>query len=359
MRKTVSGAAACVTCFLAILSQPASGRQIEPLSFVVPWSGGAFANDQTGQFSACIASATYKSGITMTVMINRAGNWLLGFGDPAWNLQPDTEIPLSITFDGQSPWTGTAKAFNAHMTVVPMALTSTLINSFRGAYQMQIQAAGRTFAFNLGGTSRLMVQLDRCVETQLAIERGEPPPQYAEAPARPLNPTTAPAPAAQPETASLELEATRIASNLLLQANLPHAHLLTSAETPPQVRGRGAAWMSDDGLGAVEIVSAAVGMDANQVASQLVASDGASCKGDFASGRSSDLLDDKVITKAFTGCKDSGGTRAYRYFIVQAAASDFIVYALTDKGGAPPASGNAPTSDARFQAAAVKAAFSQ
>ena len=51
-------------------------------------------------------------------------------------------------------------------------------------------------------------------------------------------------------------------------------------------------------------------------------------KGSFASGRSNELLDDKVITKAFTGCKDSSGTHTYRYFILN-ANSDFIVYALT------------------------------
>ena len=81
----------------------------------------------------------------------------------------------------------------------------------------------------------------------------------------------------------------------------------------------------------MEIVSATAAQDAGQVASELVASDNAGCKGDFASGRSNELLDDKVITKAFTGCKDSSGTHTYRYFILN-ANSDFIVYALTGSG---------------------------
>jgi hypothetical protein len=207
-----------------------------------------------------------------------------------------------------------------------------------------------------------MVELAQCVATQIALEKGEPPPRFAEtAPARPLNPTTtAPiSPAVtSPSSAALELAATRIASNLLLQAKLPNARLLSSAETPATLRGRGAAWVSDEGLGAVELVPGASGKEPNQVASDLIASDGAACKGDFASGRSSDLLDDKVITKAFTGCKDSSGTHAFRYFIVHAATGDFVVYALGDNGGATSSATDSALSDGRFQAAAVKAAFS-
>ena len=359
MRKKILAALTAVSCSMALMPSWAHARELEQMPFPAPWSGGAFANDQTGQFSGCIASAPYKSGITMLVMINRNLGWSLGFADPSWNLRPGDKIPLSMGFDGQNPWSGNAGVLNAHMVTVPMAPDSALISAFRGAYQMQVQAAGRTFPFNLGGTSRLMLELAHCVDTQLAIERGEPAPQYTEATARPLNPTTPPVAAPAPQSASLELAATRIASNLLLQANFPHAHLLSSADTPPQIRGHGAAWTSDDGLGAVEIVAASAAKNASQLVSQLVASDSAGCKGDFASGRSNELVDDNVITKAFTGCKDSSGTRAYRYFIIQAATSDFIVYALTGAGGTAPSSSDAPTSDARFQTAAVKAAFSQ
>jgi hypothetical protein len=294
----------------------------------------------------------------MTVMIRRDGAWFLGFGSDSWNLQPNQTIPLSMTFDGQSPWSGTARGINAHTVTVTMAEASPLINSFRGAYQMQVYAAGRTFAFNLNGTSRLMAQLARCVGAQLAIERGEPPPTYAAAPSRPLNPPTATPATAAASSAQFELAATRIASNLLLAAQLPHAHLLSAAETPANLRGRGAAWASDAGLGAVELVSAAAGKDPQHVASALIESDGTSCKGDFASGRSSQLVDDKVVTKAFTGCKDSAGTRAFRYFILQAGGGDFVVYELAGAGGASAPATDSPLRDDRFQAAAVKAAFS-
>jgi len=41
------------------------------------WSGGAFTDDQTGEFSNCIASASYKSGIIFGVVVSKTLNWLL------------------------------------------------------------------------------------------------------------------------------------------------------------------------------------------------------------------------------------------------------------------------------------------
>ena len=35
------------------------------------WSGGAFTDDQTGEFSNCIASASYKSGIIFGVVVSK------------------------------------------------------------------------------------------------------------------------------------------------------------------------------------------------------------------------------------------------------------------------------------------------
>lgn len=276
----------------------------------------------------------------MLVMIDRNDGWGLSFGSQEWNLLQGEQIPLSMTFDGQNPW---------------------LIGLFRGAYQMQIQARGRVYAFNLGGTSRLMIQLAQCVATQMAVERGEPPPSFpntAPATTRPM-PATNPQPTLTTDVRDQELTAARIASNLLLEAKLPNARLLGAGETPPGVKGRGVAWTSDYGLGAVWLIPASVAADPQQAASQLISSDAASCKGEFASGRSSELVDDKLITKAFTGCNDSAGTHTYRYFIMQRPGSQFVIFELA--GSTMPGAGDSgqTSRETAFQTAAAKAAFSQ
>jgi hypothetical protein len=330
---------------------------ISRLPFNGVWQGGAYGDEQTHQFQYCSAGASYRSGITMLVTITRNLGWGLAFGDQEWSLQPNQEIPLSMTFDGRNPWSGTARAVNAHLATVPMADNSQLITAFRAAYQMQVFAVGKAFLFNLDGTSRLMVQLVRCVQTQMAIERGEPPPNFAEAPPRTASPAPSPQPPSDASNARIELAAMRIASNLLLQAKLPNARLLSSSETPPALRGHGVVWTSDAGIGAVELVSAQAGKDPQDIASSLINSDANTCKGDFGSGRSSELVDNKVVTKARTACKDSAGARGFRYFIVSGPNGTFIVYELGSGGAEQVPSNDSRLADSVFQAAAVKAAF--
>ena len=57
------------------------------------WSGGAFTNDQTGAFSGCIASAPYKSGITVFVMVSANVSWNLGFSHSGWSPQSLSQLP--------------------------------------------------------------------------------------------------------------------------------------------------------------------------------------------------------------------------------------------------------------------------
>jgi hypothetical protein len=345
-----------LSCGASHLGGSAAAAQISNLQLNGLWQGGAFTNDVSHQFSHCSAWVPYKSGITMYVTVNRGFAWNIAFSHPAWNFANGQQIPLSITFDGLSPWTGFANALNVHTALVPMADNSRLINSFRGAYQMNIIAGGQVFGFHLDGTSRLMLELTGCVRTQLAIERGEQP-SFAYVQPRPVNPPVAFAPP-PPAPGQAELIATRIASNLLLQTRLPNAYLLSQAEMPQQLLGHGVAWRSDLGAGAVEIVPQSAGKDPQQVASNVIAADGASCKGDFASGRSSELVDDKVVAKAFTACKDSSGSSLLHYFVMTGADGRYVVYVLMTGASSPP-SADSPLSDSVFQAAAVKATFAQ
>jgi hypothetical protein len=90
-------------------------------------------------------------------------------------LQPDVQVPLSIKFDDQSPWSGSAVALDAHTVLFSMPTDLRLIASFRAAYRMTVTTAGEAYSFKLDGTSRLMVSLSQCVGTQLAKEPGKPP----------------------------------------------------------------------------------------------------------------------------------------------------------------------------------------
>jgi len=112
------------------------------------------------------------------------------------------------------------------------------------------------------------------------------------------------------------------------------------------------------GFGAVELLPASTGKDPQAVASSMLGGDAAQCKGDFASSRSSELVDGKVVTKANSLCTDSGGLHAIKYFILQAEPAGYVVYAVTvQNGSSATTAATPPIEDSRFQAAAVTAAF--
>jgi hypothetical protein len=343
---------------LGLLGSTARAELLAQVPLNGSWQGGAFTDDNTHQFNGCTATARYNSGISMFVSINRTYGWALGFHSDSWNLETKQQIPLSLTFDGQSPWSGTATALDAHMVTVPMVADSTLIRLFRGAYQLKIEASGRTYAFNLDGTSRLMVGLSQCVATRLAIERGEPPPRFNTPPAITRSVNTPPA--SVPSSPQYELVAMRMASNLLLETKMPNAHLLAASETPPQLRDRGVVWTSDAGIGAVMIFPAATaGKDAQQVTTWLISNDAAACKGDFVSGRVSELVDNTIVARSTTQCNDSAGLHVHRFFTLPGlTSSDFIVFEIDRDGKDKPVPApDSPLGDTNFQAAAVKAAY--
>jgi hypothetical protein len=93
-------------------------NQLSVVPFFGNWTGGAFDDGQTNKFARCIASASYRSGITMYVAIERQKGWSMGFSSQEWNLQPRSQIPLSIIFDGQSPWSGSAIALSPQMVTI-------------------------------------------------------------------------------------------------------------------------------------------------------------------------------------------------------------------------------------------------
>jgi hypothetical protein len=157
---------------------------------------------------------------------------------------------------------------------------------------------------------------------------------------------------------ALELAATRIASNLLLQAGLPNAHLLSPAEAPAALKGLGATWTSAAGVGSVVVLPSTAGHDASQVALSMIVGGANTCKGEFAAGRSTALVDDTLVTKAFAACVDSSGTRNVHYFVLHRDGSWYVVYAVVplDKPGG---NGDSPLRDAAFQAMAVKVALYQ
>jgi hypothetical protein len=55
------------------------------------WRVTAYADDQTGAFSSCIASARYQSGTYLLFSVSNSFSWNMGFANPQWQLRKDND----------------------------------------------------------------------------------------------------------------------------------------------------------------------------------------------------------------------------------------------------------------------------
>jgi len=67
------------------------------------WSGGAYTDDRTGDFTHCSAGVAYDSGINMFVLVTGEYRWWLGFINPQWDFSRNAKMPVELRFD-DGPW---------------------------------------------------------------------------------------------------------------------------------------------------------------------------------------------------------------------------------------------------------------
>jgi hypothetical protein len=296
------------------------------------WKGGAFTSDQTGAFTHCVAGASYDSGIYFMVMIDQAAGWSFGFQHPKWSFKNNDAFPIALTFDGQSPFNVQGVAVGENLMRVPMPTDSALIAQFRKAKVMTAFTHGHLFQFKLDQTAVLLPTLANCVtvvKQQGVANAGDfavkpAPKAVAAAPAggslKPDSP--------QNLSSEMQIEAIELASNFILKTTLHNPRVLSRSETPIAVASTGAAWSSDEAIGFVRIVPPKEGVKGLDVASALVAMDAKDCKGKFASGRTSELVDSDVVFRGFSSCDDSDGARISQYFIVSRKKGGFVLFSI-------------------------------
>lgn len=302
------------------------------------WSGGGYTDDKNGEFTSCIASANYQSGINFGVIVDKSYNWALGFTHQSWALTQGQKLPIVVSFDNKNTFNVVGVALSKNMVVVPMPTESSLVKSFRSARTMSAFAQGTLFQFKLDGTAVLLPALVNCVKTintgglAAATNFVAPVAAAMAAPKQAASPTNASS--LQPErpqegSAELQLEAMQIASNFILKASLSHPSLLSHSQTPQTVAMAGVAWKADDATGFVRIVPPRANLSGLDVAAAIVGNDARDCKGKFASARTSELVDSEVVFRGMSSCEDSERSAIAEYFIFPRKAGGFVMFSVT------------------------------
>jgi hypothetical protein len=129
-------------------------------------------------------------------------------------------------------------------------------------------------------------------------------------------------------SADARIEAIELASNFILKTRLQNPRVLSRSETPVELASFGAVWKSDEAIGGVKIIIPEGDANGIDVAAAVAAGDVRECKGKFASGRSSELVDSDVVFRGFALCEDSAGARSAQYFIVPRKRGGFVMFSV-------------------------------
>lgn len=290
------------------------------------WDVAAYTDDQSGVFSHCAAGAEYGSGIIFVVSVNSSLNWTLGFQHSSWQLQPGEAIPIELVFDHRATFTVFGEVVDPAFVRVQMPSDSALIKQFRWARVMRAFAKGQLYAFNLTNTSKLLPLLVNCS----IANKGKTESAWG-LNSNPDVGTTSTA-ATSPVSQDLQIEAIGLATNFMLQAGLQNPKVLCRTETPADLASFGAAWTSDEARGAVMVLEAEAGVKGLDLATTVANASSDACKGKFAAGRESKLIDSEVVFRGFSTCDDSDGLRSSQYFVVPRQRGGFVVFAVFTDG---------------------------
>lgn len=352
------------------------------------WTGGAYTDDRTGDFTHCSAGVAYDSGINMFILVTGDHRWWLGFINPQWSFTPNHKMPVELRFDGGPRLALTATVPSRLIVLVPLPSDPRLIDGLGRSAELVLVAEGRSFFFQLSGTPAVTAELKTCVQKSLALQASAPtapttttaaalsttttpaagvnaklapletaalspastepqapkiPPPSAAAPPVadssasavldiPRPPVTALAPAfstteAVSPAAGSGLEEVRLAQDFFTTAQLPNARLIVT-DKPAALASFTAVWRSDDAAGAVKIIAPGPDVSGISIASDLIAVDPRMCHGNFASARASTNVNGDMVLSAVLSCTASNEERSAEYFIVPRRKGGFVVFAV-------------------------------
>lgn len=317
---------------------PAQAAQLKHFK-VGSWDSGAYSDDGLqNKFSHCAGSASYKSGVIVTLIINRQYKWGVALANPAWKLTPGANVDLAYVVDGGEARATTAKAASANQVLIGFGDDGARFKEFSRGYQLRVAAANQVFAFDLTDTAKLLPALLDCVTQQIN-------PTAATAAA----PTAAPA----PHSPELRAEATVIAANLLSQAGISGFRIATPGEFPGLKAD--AVWAAPDVMGTINIMAGAAPKDVDNIRAMVIGSEARGCKGMFFSGSIPDDGKEQLI-RVFTSCQEKEAQATiYTLAVPRKAGGIYILRTMTAAGAAAKSEKPAKDADASIRKAVFTA----
>lgn len=163
---------------LALACTPSAARTVESYN-VAGWRLSALANDKTGRFESCIASAEYNNGFSLFFYIDDEYVWSVGLSGGRIRVVEKRTYGADMWIDNGRVHHFNAVALSDHTVSVILKGNVPLFQELRLGNTLHISVAGQFAEFHLDGTARMMLTLLECVRH---YRDGAPEPEVADAP---------------------------------------------------------------------------------------------------------------------------------------------------------------------------------
>jgi hypothetical protein len=194
------------------------------------WSGGAYTDDRTGDFTHCSAGVAYDSGINMFILVTGGYRWWLGFINPQWAFTPNVKMPVTLRLDGGPRLAVVGTVPSRLIVLVPLPDDPQLIDRLGRSSELNLIAEGRSFFFKLNGTPAVTAELKNCVRRSLALQAPAPAAPSTTAASAAIS--TAAAPGASPNAGPAS-ETLPAPPPTRAEPATPPSPVTPASETPP------------------------------------------------------------------------------------------------------------------------------
>lgn len=153
------------TVLVLCIGLPATGiaREIA----VGAWTGSAYFDEQTGEFSHCAISAEYGGGDTLVFSITSGGKIVLGVSNPQWRFREGDRYPVYLSVDRRDLGRYEAIANRENAVYIYLAYSEEMIRLLRKGRVLYLEASQETLRYKLTGTSAALPRLQDCVYREL------------------------------------------------------------------------------------------------------------------------------------------------------------------------------------------------
>ncbi len=126
-----------------------------------PWTGNAYAREN-GAFERCVITADQPKGLRLGFGRSVEGAFEIWLMNKAWNLQPDTPVPVTLWVDSEAKRSGSFRVVSKEAMAAQFPESAKVAESMMRGNVLHLTTPTETIDIKLTGTFKAIGELDQC-----------------------------------------------------------------------------------------------------------------------------------------------------------------------------------------------------